>query len=190
MRKLGVIFLAIIFIFMLAGCAEMLISDEFREIREQEQTSIEEIWNIEDKNDFVYEMSDYIVEKCDYGSNLNALSEAERVLYITQTLEMEVNNGGFWQFFFNTPENVFRETAAALEAIGAEKTSSLYCEAAAAFGEEMPSSRTSRMRMLGKFGMEEGYEILAPYDDAFFASGEDLNALNYAFIQNNRDAFS
>lgn len=190
MKKAGIFCLAILFLFTLAGCVDLFISDEFKEIMEQEPSSIAEIWAIEDEYSFVYEMSFYIAKKCDYGSNLDALSEAERIFYITQTLEMEINNGGFWQFFFNTPESVFCETAAALEAIGAEKTAALYREASAAFGEEMPDDRASRIRMLQKVGMEEGYEILSPYDDAFYAYEEDLNALNYAFIQSNRDAFS
>lgn len=190
MRRLGVFCLVIVMAFMMGGCAEMLISDEFREIMEKEPIVIEEIWEIEDEYSFVCEMSMYISEKCDYGSNLGALSEAERVFYITQNFEMEVNCGGFWGYFFNTPESIFCETEAALETIGAVKTADIYCEAVAAFGEEMPTNRTGRMRLLGRIGMEACYEILAPYDDAFGAYEEDLNALNYAYIQNNRDAFA
>lgn len=190
MRRLGILCLAAIMVFMMGGCAELLISDEFREIMEKEPVSIEEIWEMEEVVDFIYEMSMYISEKCDYGSNLEALSEAERVFYITQNFEMEVNCGGFWGFFFNTPESVFCETEAALEAIGAVKTVENYRGAVAAFGEEMPSGRAGRISLLSKVGMEECYEILAPYDEVFSAYEEDLNALNYAYIQNNRDAFS
>ena len=168
----------------------MLIGNEFRQITEQKPASIEEIWEIEDEYEFVSELSMHIAEKCNYGSNLDVLSDEEKVFYITQTLEMEVNNGGFWQFFFNTPQDVFCETAAALEAIGAEKTAALYREAVAVFGEELPNGRAARIKVLGELGMEEGYALLSPYDEAFYAYEEDLNALNYTYIQNNRDAFS
>lgn len=190
MKKIGLLFFIVLLLIAVGGCVGMLTSDNFREIMEQESVSIEEIWAIENEYDFVCEMSMYIAEKCDYGSNLEALSEPERVFYITQGLEMEVNNGGFWQFFFNTPTDIFGETAAAFEAIGADKTAALYREAVVAFGEEMPEDRVSRIKMLGEFGMEEGYEILSPYDDAFYAYEEDLNMLNYTYIQGNRDAFS
>ena len=113
MRKLGVLCLAIVHIFMLGGCAKMFISDEtfisdeFKQIMEQKPASMQEIWEIEDEYEFVSELSTHIAEKCDYGSNLDVLSDEEKVFYITQTLEMEVNNGGFWQFLYNVEEDVF-----------------------------------------------------------------------------------
>ena len=190
MRKIGLFCIVILMLVAMTGCVNMMFIDEFVGSMKQDSTTIEEIWEIEDEADFVSEMCMYIEKKCDYGSNLRALSEPERVFYITQTLEMEVNNGGFWQYFFNTPEDIFCETAAAFEKIGAEKTAALYRKAVSAFGEEMPNDRISRVKMLQKLGMEKGYEILSPYDDGFYATEEDLNALNYAYIQSNRDAFS
>lgn len=190
MRKICAFCLALLLLVMMGGCADMLISDEFRAIMEQETLSVEEIWEIEDAYDFVSELSMYIAEKCAYGSNLDALSEQERVFYIAQTLEMEVNNGGFWQFFFNTDSAVFSETESALQEIGAAKTAQLYREAVAAFDQEMPAGRAQRMKMLNKVGMEECYEILSEFDDAFYAYEEDLTALLYAYAQSNRDAFS
>ena len=88
MRKLGVLCLAIVLIFMLGGCAKMFISDEFKQIMEQKPASMQEIWEIEDEYEFVSELSMHIAEKCDYGSNLDVLSDEEKVFYITQTLEM------------------------------------------------------------------------------------------------------
>ena len=85
----------------------MFISDEFKQIMEQKPASMQEIWEIEDEYEFVSELSMYIAEKCDYGSNLDVLSDEEKVFYITQTLEMEVNNGGFWQFLYNVEEDAF-----------------------------------------------------------------------------------
>lgn len=190
MRKIGLFCFIVLMLVAMAGCADMLISDEFREIMEKEPSSIEEIWKIKDEYAFVSEMSMYIAEKCNYGIDLDVLSKPERVFYITQTFEMEVNNGGFWQFFYNTEKDVFCEAASAFREIGAEKTADLYLKAVAAFGEEMPSDRTSRIKMLEQLGMETGYEILSDYDEAFYSYEEDLNALNYTYIQSNRDAFS
>ena len=103
----------------------MFISDEFKQIMEQAPASIQEIWEIEDEYEFVSELSMHIAEKCDYGSNLDVLSDEEKIFYITQTLEMEVNNGGFWQFLYNVEEDVFSNTVSAFSEIGAEKTAAL-----------------------------------------------------------------
>src|SRR5699024_12186272 len=40
-------------------------------------------------------LNDYIGEKCQYGDKISVLNEYERVFFVTQQLEMEVNNGGF-----------------------------------------------------------------------------------------------
>ena len=62
MRKLGILCLAIVLIFMLGGCAEMFISDEtfisdeFKQIMEQTAASMQEIWEMEDEYEFVYEL--------------------------------------------------------------------------------------------------------------------------------------
>lgn len=64
--------------------------------------NIDDIWKIEEKEAFVIEMAQYIAEKSKYGDEMEALSAEQRAFYITQILEMEVNNGGFSQFFFNS----------------------------------------------------------------------------------------
>ena len=196
MRKLGVLCLAIVLIFMLGGCAKMFISDEtfisdeFKQIMEQKPLSMQEIWKIEDEYEFVSELSMHIAEKCDYGSNLDVLSDEEKVFYITQTLEMEVNNGGFWQFLYNVEEDVFLNTVSAFSEIGAEKTAVLCQNAFSAFGKDLPGDRVLRILFLSRVGMEECYEILSEYDNLFYAYEEDLNKLNYTYVQNHADAFS
>ena len=59
------------------------------------------IWEEPDENHFVTELSARVAEKCAYGDDFSALSPAERVFYLAQLCEEEVNNGGFDQLFFN-----------------------------------------------------------------------------------------
>lgn len=190
MRKLSVLFLVTVLIVMFGGCGEMLNYDEFRQIMEQTPSSMQEIWEIEDEYEFVFELYMHIAEKCNYGSGLGVLSNEEKVFYITQILEMEVNNGGFWQFLYNVEEDVFINTVSAFSEIGAEKTAALCQNAFSAFGQDLPGERAARIQFLSKVGMEEGYEILSEYDDLFCAYEEDLNKLNYNYVQNHADAFS
>ena len=76
--------------------------------------NMEHIWNLTDTNDFVVAMTEHLDNKTQYGEDMSALSEAERIFYITQTLEMEVNNGGFSQFFYNSSGNFSNELVGAL----------------------------------------------------------------------------
>ena len=56
---------------------------------------MEHIGSLTDTNDFVVAMMEHLDQKTQHGEDMSVLSEAERIFYITQTLEMEVNNGGF-----------------------------------------------------------------------------------------------
>ena len=65
----------------------------------------------DDSINFVIDMWSAICEKCNYGDSIEKLNEYERVLFVTQTLEQEVNNGGFSQFFYNSSGNFSNELA-------------------------------------------------------------------------------
>ena len=151
---------------------------------------MEHIWSLTDTNDFVIALVEHLDEKTQYGDDMSVLSAAERIFYITQSLEMEVNNGGFWQFLYNVEEDVFLNTVSAFSEIGAEKTAVLCQTAFSAFGKDLPGDRVLRILFLSRVGMEECYEILSEYDNLFYAYEEDLNKLNYTYVQNHADAFS
>lgn len=190
LRRLRIIVLVVILALVLGGCKDMFISDEFLKIMEEDSTSMQEIWEIEDQQEFISQLSMYIGKKCDYGSNLDALSHEEKVFYITQILEMEVNNGGFWQFLYNVESDVYSNAVSAFFEIGAEKTAEVCQSAFSAFHAELPLDRSARVDFLSKTGMEKCYEILSVYDDMFCDYEEDLNELNYIYVQNHADAFS
>ena len=148
---------------------------------------LDAIWNMEDDADFVAALNEHIEQKCRYGEKMEALSGAERVFYITQTLEMEVNNGGFDQFFINSSGGFAGETVRAFEQIGALKTSAICKRAIGVFGGAVPSDRNERLRMLED--NDEIAAVLEECDDAFLEYEEDLAALNRAFVMRNREAF-
>jgi len=189
--------LAIALILCLAGCGKkrgkeaLQSTDDFPATKEtQENAGLEHIWSITDKSDFVIAMSEYITKKVQYGKNVAALSEAERVFYITQIVEMEVNNGGFSQFFFNSSGNFSNELVSAFTAIGAHKTAAICQKAINAFGRDIPVDWEERREMLDELESDEIIEILEECDSAFFAYEEDLNELNYNFVMNNKEQFS
>ena len=106
--------------------------------------NMEHIWNLTDTNDFVVAMTEHLDNKTQYGEDMSALSEAERIFYITQTLEMEVNSGGFSQFFYNSSGNFSNELVGAFTAIGANATAAICQKAISAFGRDIPVDRDER----------------------------------------------
>lgn len=187
MRK-GIAFTFILlFFFAMVGCSSHKTEDAQKEELEM---SMDEIWEIEDVNSFIVELTDHVMQKCEYGDNTGSLSNPERIFFITQVCEMEVNNGGFAQFFFNSSGNLASELVSAFQEIGAPKTAEICGTALNAFGQELPFDWEERRELLDKLASDEIDRILSECDDAFYRYEEDLNALNYAYVLQNKADFS
>ena len=145
------------------------------------------LWAEPDEDRFVTALSAHVAEKCAYGDDLAALSPAERVFYLTQTCEEEVNNGGFDQLFFNAGFDL-RELPGAFRTIGAPKTAAICAQALAALGGEVPEDREARREVLAS---REGPPTeLGACDEAFLRYEEDLAALNAAYVRAHREDFT
>ncbi len=157
-----------------------------------ETKNIDKIWAIEEKENFIFEMSQYISQKCGYGESIESLNEEQRVFYITQVLEMEVNNGGFSQFFFNSDGIFANELVESFEKIGAVKTVEICKKAVSIFGDEIPTDRDEIQNILVPDDEKEEEKIeklLNECDNEFFEYEDDLVELNYQFIINNKESF-
>jgi len=168
---------ALLLIIVLAVCMLFLQSCE------KNDNKIEKIWEIEEKSEFLTEMYLYLAEKCEYGEKMEALNDKQRVVYITQALEMEVNNGGFSQFFLNFDGAFADELASSFEEIGALKTAEICMRAASIFGEEIPADGDDEEKE------EKLSELLNECDFDFYEYEDDLEELNFRFIINNKESF-
>ena len=153
-----------------------------------EKPTLDALWAELDENRFVTELSAHVAEKCAYGDDLAALSPAERVFYLTQLCEEEVNNGGFDQLLFNAGCGL-RELPEAFRTIGAPGTAAICARALAALGGEVPEDPEARREVLASREGEELTAELEACDEAFLRYGEDLTALNAAFVRAHREDF-
>lgn len=152
--------------------------------------TINEIWEIADTNSFIVSLADHVMQKCEYGDNMGRLSGPERTFFVTQICEMEVNNGGFAQFFYNSSGNFANELVRAFQEIGAPKTAGLCGAALNGFGQQLPPDWEERQELLDELASDEIDRILRACDDAFYRYEEDLNALNYAYVLKHKADFS
>ena len=152
--------------------------------------NMEHIWVLTDTNDFVVAMTEYLGHKTKYGEDMSVLSKEERIFYITQMLEMEVNNGGFSQFFYNSSGDFSNELVGAFIAIGANATAAICQKAISAFGCDIPVDRNKREEMLDELESDVIDEILEECDSAFCDYEDDLNQLNYNFAIKNKESFT
>ena len=138
------------------------------------------------RSNFVVDMCDAVCQKCEYGDEMGKLNEYERVFFITQTLEQEVNNGGFSQFFFNSSGDFSNEVVDAFKKIGAFKTAEICKKALAVFNGEVPTDRTERENLLDSLDCDD---VLSECDDAFYEYEDNLEELNHEYIMQNRKFF-
>ena len=153
-------------------------------------TDIHDIWNIKNTNHFMTAMNSWICKKCGGGSQMQLLSDQERVIYFTFQLEAEVNNGGFYQFFYNAYGDISADLVASFEAIGAEQTAGICKKAVGVFDENLPADRTQRREFLDRTFTDEMSQVLSECDEEFYSQTDDLEKLNYQFIMKNKAGFS
>jgi hypothetical protein len=107
--------------------------------------------------------------------------ETAEVRRLVESLEAEVNNGGFDQFFFNAAGDDAAATIQALEAIRASTTASLLRAACARFpGGMPPGDRDARQELLETVSPDS--EAFEDEDQRFYAYEDDLAGLLSAYI--------
>lgn len=134
----------------------------------------------------IFEVYDYICEKCEYGDSIEKLNEHEKVFFITQILEAEVNNGGFLQFFDNSSGNFANEIVDCFTKIGALKTAKICEKAVAVFDGFIPTDRDERGDLLESLECDD---ILDECDDEFYEYEDNLEELNIAYIKAHSEFF-
>ncbi len=152
-------------------------------------SNIEDIWTITDKNQFLVAMNGWICRKCNYGEDMGKLSEAEKIFFLNNQLEQEINNGGLSQFFFNSSGDFANEIEYSLRSIGAVHTEKIYSKALLALGGELPENRDEREEMLDNILTDNVSELLNECDNEFYKYLDNLEELNYQFIIKNKEQF-
>jgi len=153
-------------------------------------TDYDDIWKIENKNNFLIAMNGWLFKKSNAGEDIEKLSHAERVFFSIFQLEAEVNNGGFSQFFFNSSGSFSNEIVGALREIGANQAAEICQKALAALGCEMPMDLEERQEKLEDVLTDDVDAALSECDAAFCAYPDNLEELNYQFIFKNKAQFA
>lgn len=150
---------------------------------------LDQLLNSDDINGSIIELDNYVSALCEYGEALEKLSAEQKNFYFNQSLEREVNNGGFDQFFFNSTGDFAHETLESLRSIGALKTAEILQEAINEFPNRIvPKDRAQRGRILEIIAAPDN-EVWETLDQRFFAYEDDLNRLNMEYVKRNRERF-
>ena len=123
------------------------------------------------------------------GRGLGGAARTQACVRAIWELESQVNNGGFYQYFWNTSAGTIPGIWQALQAIGATSTAGIVNDAIAAVGT-LPwrddEARRERLEALPDAVRDE-LEILT---QAFFCCPNDRTTLLYQYVSKNRGEIS
>ncbi len=164
-------------------------TDSMNKFHQLWNMDIKEIWNIEDRNAFVSAMIGYLNRKSNYGETIDVLTPKEKTVYIVDSFQSEVHNGGFEQFLLNSSGALADELLSSLYEIGANEIAEIYKKAFAKLPSNLPTDEKQRDSLLTELITEESSKIFDSCDQQFYKSSDNLDELLYQFIMSNKESF-
>jgi len=110
-------------------------------------------------------------------AGINGLSADERTVFAVTNFESEVYNGGFWQYFFNSAGDHYRQTVVGLNVLGGANQSRELLQLAVRLGfgcQDLPADRGTRMEMMDSPRYEKWREAIDVLTDAYYDADEKL----------------
>lgn len=141
---------------------------------------IDEILTLSD-DDLLASLSEHLGEMTDWGTYTDILNEYEKVVYYADELNMEVNCGGFYYYFYNCGEN-FEKAKQSFAAIKDEDMLSLMDTLERKFpGKKVPNTNDAI-----RTALEENNLNFDTEDDLFYDTVMKgmLNKLTTYIIEN------
>jgi hypothetical protein len=120
----------------------------------------------------------------DEANIVNALPPGVRALYLTWTVEAEVNNGGFNQYYWNTEDRFSAQAVEGFEFFGAVRHAVLMREANSVRASEIASLAKFKNRDTPQAFCDSYKESrLGPLDERFYRLDENLSVLRLGKIR-------
>lgn len=155
----------------------------------KKKLNIEKLLESKDINSTIIIIDNFICQLCSSDGDLDKLTGQQKNFHYIQELEREVNNGGFFQYFFNSSGDFTHETISALKAIKAGKTVKILQMAIDPFpNKTVPKDREERQIVLSTIE-EATKDIWNHLDQHFFAYEDDLHFLNIEYIRKYKEKF-
>lgn len=141
-----------------------------------------------DKNKFLIDLSES--EHTDFGKvDFAKQSDEQKVFSAIWTLESEVNNGGFAQYFENDRGETAHFAVAALQRVGAHKCARIVDRAVRAVcGTSLPANPKKWEAVAANLA-DETREKLEELDSDFYKYPDDLTELLFEFVQKHPKGF-
>jgi hypothetical protein len=115
-----------------------------------------------------------------------ALTEPERVVITVEAMEREVNNGGYAQFFLNSPRESTVFLVRALELIGCPKVAAISSDAIAIL--KLPTGFDSNtVERVASQLSDEALRKLGECDSRYYANDESIDERLFTYVERHED---
>ena len=118
-------------------------------------------------------------------------NKSRQAIYMIWSLEAEVNNGGYNQFYFNSSRQFYKHLPDALRLVGATKFADLTKRANETFEKENPKITQHQDGTIEGFSKSYDDNPLNKYDDEFYDlyKTENLQQIQVDYIRKNKKEF-
>ncbi len=154
-----------------------------------------DIWEQEDRI-IEYHIFNALCEKSNYGEEFSKLNEYEKVFLVMDELVMEVNNGGFDQFFDNTDGHYNDILVSSAEAIKAYDIAKICRKALAIYAKNVDAESViekrayhDSMEYMQIYKYDPIFPDLNKCDDAFYTSEDSITGLSVQYAKENKEQF-
>jgi len=118
---------------------------------------------------------------------LETLTGTERYVCAIHGMTMQVNNGGFYQFFYNSSGQFAYDLVSALEAVGSTEFKSLAQKALDIFGEIASLDESSMQEHLDILTEDDELQPWDDIDDQYYECGEQIESLTIEYVGDHLD---
>lgn len=141
----------------------------------QQLTDSENFWK-QSESDIFEAIYDKLINKSHYGDHMLLLNKEERIFLTMSILMIEVNNGGFDQFFFNTRGHFNKSIIPSAIKIGASDIADI-CQKALSI-QKMKIDENDKMSRLD-----------IECDSPFYKSKDDIEHLCVEYAKKHKSSF-
>lgn len=150
----------------------------------------DELWKLRTINDIIIAMCGRMTRKSEFGENMGALSEEEKVFYYVTDVYSQVTSMGFEHYFFDEAGRHAGKVAEALRTIDANKRADIAEKALLVVGGNLSEDDKERANFIRYNLTDDMRKALVECDEEFKAIEDDINRLLFIYIREHHYKFT
>ena len=160
-----------------------------KEKSQEKKIDIESLLNQTEDNSLLIQLGQHLFNKY-YKNGFDNLTKPEQIIFMIDQLEMEINNGGFAQYYGNSGSDYAQDVPFALESIGASYTADLVRKGNSLFPNGLPPKIWPDRQVLLDNIINDIHDQLDELDNLFYEYKDPLGKLQREYIHKYKEHFS